>query len=294
MSRAQGKRLLILVILCAGIVSATIVFGMRAVYSPGTRFVVATFLLAVIFTSAFALGTRATLDGPDDRKLLSISGLLLIAPMAFFSLLAGIGPPGGQSAEENHLRYLILLVSSIANGAGFVLLRQALVEGRERFFSSLGFAAIVVATPLYVVWGAVMLEFYREAAPAVSGIRQPWQEALADLSDILLFFAGILTYLATVAFAAALARTRLLKRGTGAAVILASFAAILVLAFRGLRFPNPEVAFEHWYTIPGFIVSIPAVPWMMPCVLGVILLWRAGDAEYWSGDAIFITRVTNR
>jgi hypothetical protein len=34
-----------------------------------------------------------------------------------------------------------------------------------------------------------------------------------------------------------------------------------------------------WYTIPGFIFAIPAIPWIMPCLFGVVLLRRAGNGN---------------
>lgn len=39
------------------------------------------------------------------------------------------------------------------------------------------------------------------------------------------------------------------------------------------------MVFMHWYTIPAFVAGIPAVPWIMPCLFGVVLLRRAGDEQ---------------
>jgi len=48
--------------------------------------------------------------------------------------------------------------------------------------------------------------------------------------------------------------------------------AILGLAARGLGFPDLG---EDWYMVPGDIVGIPAIPWLMPYLLGVAALFRA-------------------
>ena len=34
-----------------------------------------------------------------------------------------------------------------------------------------------------------------------------------------------------------------------------------------------------WYMRPGFIAGIPAVPWIMPCLLGVVLLRSAENEQ---------------
>lgn len=284
MPTTRVTRRLNLFILCAGIVSATLIFGMRAIYAPGIHFGIVAVQFAVICLSAVALGGWAARSGSDERRLFATAGLLLITPFALFSLLAGIGPPGGQTADENQLRYVVLLISSIVVGGGFLVLREALRKSGEEFYSTLGFAAIVFATPAYITWGGVMVELFREAKLPTAGEAQAWHAAMTDLTDILLFFAGVLTYLATAAFAAALARKQLMRRGASIAMITLSFIALGFLATRGLKFPNPDIVFQHWYTIPSFIVSIPAVPWMMPCMIGIVLLWRAGNEKHWSAD----------
>ena len=43
----------------------------------------------------------------------------------------------------------------------------------------------------------------------------------------------------------------------------------------------PEVSGDTapWYTRPGLIAGISAIPWIMPFLLGVVLLRRVGDAQ---------------
>jgi hypothetical protein len=103
--------------------------------------------------------------------------------------------------------------------------------------------------------------------------------SLAIWSEILLFTGGLLTYLSTAAFAASLRRVLWLGRSAALAMIVLSLVAALLLALRGLSFPDPRVALISWYTTAGWVVGIPAIPWMIPCVMGIVLLWRAGSRQ---------------
>ena len=90
-----------------------------------------------------------------------------------------------------------------------------------------------------------------------------------------LFFAGALTYVATAAFAGSLARVGWLGRGTATTLQLLSGVGLAFLVARGFAYPSLNAAFSHWYTVPGFVAGIPAVPWMPLCAIGVFLLQRA-------------------
>jgi hypothetical protein len=45
------------------------------------------------------------------------------------------------------MRYLVLIVMAMAVAGGFVVLKEALGEVGERFYSTLGFAAVILAGP---------------------------------------------------------------------------------------------------------------------------------------------------
>ncbi len=270
-------------VLCAGLIVVVAVFGVRVKYSPGVYYAIAAVQCVVLCLAAWKLGAWAIRGEPVDRRRLAAAGGLLIAPWILFSFLAGIGPPGMQTAEENSLRYLILLLNAIAIVGGLVVLREALSEAGERFYSTLGFAAIVVATPLYLIWATVMLAAFRALEHLGSGEPPPWIRWISDPSDILLFFGGVLTYVATASFAMSLGRVRWFGRGVVRAFVTASFVALLCLAIRGLQFPEPAAGIS-WYKIPGFVFGIPAIPWIMPVMFGVALLRRAGDA--WVGGEL--------
>jgi hypothetical protein len=58
---------------------------------------------------------------------------------------------------------------------------------------------------------------------------------------------------------------------------IVSLVALLLLVIRGLHFADPKALSTPWYASPGFIVGIPAVPFIIPFLFGVVLLRRAGD-----------------
>ena len=78
-------------------------------------------------------------------------------------------------------------------------------------------------------------------------------------------------------FLASLGRVQWLGRRATRAFMIVNGVALLFLVIRGLKYPDPRAT--PWYTSPGFIVGIPAVPFIMPFLLGVVLLRRAGEEQ---------------
>jgi len=99
--------------------------------------------------------------------------------------------------------------------------------------------------------------------------------ALVSL-DMLLFVACPLTHLASAAFAASCGRAGWLGRGAARADVILNLVTVPFIVLWGLAFPDPTAMSTPWYTRPGFVAGIPAVPWIMPCLQGVVLLRRAG------------------
>ena len=154
-----------------------------------------------------------------------------------------------------------------------MVLREALREAGERFYATIGFAAIVLGGPLYLIWNtfAFAEPFAKEHAGEVPAAIV----SLRPMLNLLLELAAVLTYLATPGFAASLGRVQLLGRSATRAFIIVSFVALLFLMIRGLQYQDVTALSTPWYTNPGFVVGIPAVPFIMPLLLGVILLRRA-------------------
>jgi hypothetical protein len=214
--------------------------------------------------------------------LLGLAGTLLVTPFALVALLwVGLGPPWQATAAENQMRYLVLIVMATAIAGGFVVLREALSEAGERFYATLGFAAIMLSGPLYLIWNTFEFgaAFGREHAGEVPAAIV----SLGDVFDLLLFVAGFLTYLATAAFAASLGRVQWLGHRATRAFMIVNGVALLFLVIRGLQFPDPRTLSAPWYTSPGFVVGIPAVPFIMPFLFGVVLLRRAGEEQSQEG-----------
>ncbi len=274
--RVAGARRASYILLCATPFLVIGVVAVRALRIPGVYHVIGGVLFAAIAIAAWTLGARAIAADGQDRRRLGIAGILLAVPFALMALLwVGLGPPWEASATENRMRYLVLAAMAIAVAGGFVVLREALSEAGERLYSTLGFAATLLAGPLYLVWLAFAIGAY--VAKVRDGQAPDSIVSLNDVLDILLFLAGAMTYLATAAFAAALGRTQWLGRGAAGTFVTVNFVALLFLSLRGLQFPDPRALAEPWYASPGFVAGIPAVPFIMPFLLGVVLLRRAGD-----------------
>jgi hypothetical protein len=192
-------------------------------------------------------------------------------------LWVGIGGPWAATAAENQMRYLVLIAMALAAAGGFAVLKEALGEAVERCYSTLGFAAVMVACPLYLVWDAFVFGVY--FAREHGGETPPAIVSLNPFQDLLLSLAGALTYVATAAFAASLARTQWLGRKASIAYIIVNFIALFFIVIKVLEHPDPAGTSQPWYTVPGFILGVPALPLIMPALLGVVLLRRAGDEQ---------------
>lgn len=263
--------------LCAGLVGVTALFGVRAQYTSPVYYSLVAVQICVICIAAWKLGASTVCAEEERRRCIAVAGALLIMPWVLFSGLAGFGPPWLATAAENQLRYLVLLINAMVVAGGLIVLKEALSEAGEHFYSPLGFAAILLATPLYLIWATILLYEWSAKVRIGSEPLPPGLSTMSDMSDYLLFFGGALTYVASAAFAAALGRTQWLGRRAARGFVVASCVAVLCLVVRGPTFPSPTAVAEHWYDIPGFVVGIPAVPWIMPMMFGVALLRRAGD-----------------
>lgn len=279
MPTGQSQRRPSFIGLCSILVLVTVVFGVRATYTPFVYYAVAGFQVTMICVTAWTLGARGIKAKEEERRKLAIAGSLLIAPWALFSLLAGFGPPWQATATENEFRYLVLLISTTAVTGGLIFLKELLNEAGERFYSTLGFAAILLASPFYLIWAAMLLYEWAAKQRADSVPLPPGLDTLSAMSDYLLFFGGALTYIAAGAFATSLGRASWLGHVASRTFVTVSSFALLCLAVRGPKFPDPTGALTHWYDIPGFVVGIPAIPWLIPLMFGVVLLRRAGSEQ---------------
>src|SRR5437762_1486141 len=228
------------VFLCIVPFLSFVVVGVRAFRVPGVYQAVGVAYFAAIAIAAWTLSAGAIRADVQSRRLLGLAGTLLVAPFALVALLwIGLGGPWQATAAENQMRYLVLIVMATAIAGGFVVLREALSEAGERFYATLGFGAIMLSGPLYVVWNifAFGAFFGKEHAGEVPAAIV----SLGDTMDLLLFVAGFLTYLATAAFAASLGRVRWLGRIATRLFVILAFGALLFIVFRGIRYLNGRI-----------------------------------------------------
>lgn len=172
------------------------------------------------------------------------------------------------------MRFLVLLSNSIIVASAFIALKEELYDAGERFYSTIGLAASIPAGAAYFVCMSLIV---------ASHISSPKGESFASylngLFSVMELFACALTYIATAAYAASLGQIRWLGSGAVRAYVILSLALLTLLVARGLSYPDLSSDTAPWYVQPGFIAGIPAVPWIMPCLLGVIVLRRAGDGQ---------------
>lgn len=248
--------------------------AVRALRVSGTYQLIGSVFFAAILVAAWFVGSGAIRSGSEARQRQVLAACILLVPWTIIALLwIGLGTPGEAAPPENRMRYLVLVVSSIAVTGGFIVLREALHEAGERTCSTLGFAANLLAGGAYLIWTCFMLGLF--VVRVDSGHTEPAVVAMADVNDVLLFFAGALTYLATVAFVISMARTGWLSRGAALAYVAVNGVALLFLILRGFSFPDPAASTTPWFARPGFIAGVPAIPWVMPFLLGVVVLRRA-------------------
>ena len=206
-----------------------------------------------------------------------LSGALLIGPWILIGLLwVGLGAPFQANAIENQDRYVLLMVNALLVGGGFIVLRDALRELDECFFSSALLAAAIPASGLYLLCIAITLA---QATMAAQGDRTSIPPTLSHLYDALEFFACLMTYVSTALAACAMGKAGVLGRVAARVFVAVCLCIIVLLALRGIEFPEISGQTAPWYSQPGIVVRIPAIPWVMPGILGVVLLRFAGTKK---------------
>ena len=270
--------------LAAILVLIAVVFGVPAAYASPLHDALAAVLLLAAIGCAWFAGARAIVAADEPGRLPAVAGTLLVAPFILFSLVPGVGPPRAQPASDNELRFLLLAIDAILVGIGLLALKEALADAGERLYATLGGAAAVIACPLYTLFALI-----QRIDHVAEDLGWSWAASVADgrhelapldaLSIAALFIAGALTYVATIVLARSLARVGWVGARTALGLQAVAALGLAFLVARGFAYPSLHAAFSHWYTIPGFVAGIPAVPWMPLCAIGVLLLRRAGRAQ---------------
>ncbi len=249
----------------------------RPLRAPGVHAAIGCVAFAATLLAAWSASVAALRSDSQPRVQLALGGLLLLAPFALISLLwVGLGTPWDATPAENQMRYLVLLAMAVCVMLGFIMLRAALVEAGERVYSTLLLGAIALAGPVYVAWNACMFGMHVQVER--TGAVPATFTALNEGLDLMLFAAGALTYVATAALAQALAKAQWLGRRCALVFVLLNLVALGLLLARGVHFLTPSELSTPWYSTPGFVAGVPAVPYVMPALLGALLLRRASNA----------------
>lgn len=261
--------------LCALPFLAMALAGARPLHDvPGHEGIgVVVFLVAL--ACAWRLGASQIARAAAPTRTLALAGALLLTPWLLVALLwTGIGPPFQATALENQHRYILLCVNALLVTAAFIVLRDALQERGERFYASALLAAAIPAGGLYLT---CIAETVAHSTMAVQGDHTPFPPVLSHLYDVLEFFACALTYVSTALVAAALHKAGLLGKVCMRVFVTLCVVFMVLLVLHGIEYPEISGQTAPWYTQPGVIVRIPAIPWLMPGVMGAMVLRRAGN-----------------
>ena len=232
----------------------------------------------LMLLAAWVLGPKAIRTQNQETKQLVISAYLLIIPWVFIALFGGMGPPPATAegwvatATEQQIRYAILVGSGVLVTLGFAVLRNQLKRAGEDLYSQLGLVLILLAMPLFLLnmiyWGSFLTESFKLFATSASPTRPDWYLPLRALFGWVSSLEVALIYLATAAFAVSLRRVRWFNP-----LACRIYVGISLLGF--LLSVLPTFSNEP-LTIAGYAVSIPAIPFMMPFLMGINLLRRIG------------------
>src|SRR5260370_184246 len=192
------------------------------------------------------------LDRFNRRRSYIVLGVSLLGEFVLFGVRVSYSPSV----------YWCIVIGQLAviSGAAWKLGASAVraeTENRRRFAAAGGL--------LLMPW--ILTSF-------LAGYRPPWEATAAENKARYLILLP-LPMPVPAAFAASLGRVLWPGRRATRTFVTTGLMAAVCLAMRGLVFALPA----HWYGMPGFIAGIPAIPWILPGLLGIVLLRRAGDVD---------------
>lgn len=220
----------------------------------------------------------------DDGREMATAGVLFFLPFLLIALLwVGIATPYHTTAAENLIRYEVLVVNSIAVTCAFLFLFRIVSKRGEGYYSTLFLGVSVLAGVSYLVWNCFHAGMWliRIKNDTVT----PHVADMISIFDLFIFFATVLTYVATAFAALSMAKTNLLSSRASKVYLCVSLFAALAVIIRGVTYPgDPRTSSPAGYEIPGILAGIPAMPWVMPCLLGAVLLRRSAPGSSDEGE----------
>lgn len=231
----------------------------------------------VIGGAAWILGFGVARRGTAQQRVFASGAGLLVAAGAVVSLGWNMGPPptGDQflaTRLDQQFRYSTLLIGAILALGGLTVLRSGLQHAGDRVWSALGYSAILLSTLLFAVDNAALqIGFEAVRQESRTGLEPNWVEPFRNYFVYLTVFWAVLAYIGTACYAVSLHRAGWMGDAACWMFVGISAAAVVLIPFFPLM-PNNAA-------LPGFILSIPAVPYFMPYWMGVNLASRLGETE---------------
>jgi hypothetical protein len=230
-------------------------------------------------TAAWVLGLNVIRKNDIEKKHVALGSFFLVVPWILISIFFGFGPPPENAAEwvttaaEQQVRYSILILAGVFIAFGFSVLTEKLKNNGEGFYSNLGYIAIVIAIPLFILnmifWGFFLTESFKILVASGSEKMPEWFSPVRKQFGILSVVEVALTYLATAAFAGSLKSTGWFNKTASLIYIIISFLSFIIIVLSAFL-PEPFIS-------AGYAVSIPAIPFIMLYFIGINLLKKVGS-----------------
>ena len=234
--------------------------------------------ICIMIACAWTLGAGNFKTSDKEKKRQIIIALFLLTPFALLSILFGIGSPPPDpatylaTANEQQLRYAFLIIGSLSVAGGLSLLRESLKKAGETFYSWLGLVSIMIAAPLFVVYASsdsFLIETLKIRVASASAKMPEWYNPIANHITMIGLVEVALIYLSVAAFATSLKNLSWFKKTSSNIYVIASLIGFILISI-GPFSPKPV-------QIAGFIVGIPAIPFIMPYLIGINLLKRSSN-----------------
>ena len=230
--------------------------------------------VALMIISSWSLGLNVIQLNNNEESKLAKTAFSLIIPWILISMFAGLGPPPDTWSEwtvtskEQQVRYFLLVISGVFIVFGFAGLKDLLQQKGENFYSQLALNAIYIAVPLFTInmlyWGFYLTELFKLQATTNAAHLPEWFLPIRQLFGLVSVTEVALTYLATFLIVLALRNVGLLSKTSSLFYLLFSLLAFMIVILSAF--------FSNTVQTAGFVVSIPAFPFLMPYFIGVNLL----------------------
>jgi hypothetical protein len=237
-------------------------------------------VLAMLYAS-WSLGLKTANQKTKHDYHLAIASFFLIVPYIFISMFAGLGPPPETAIEwtntstEQQVRYFFLVISGIFIAFGFIGISDRLKAEGENVLARISSTAIIIALPLFIInmlyWGFYLTELFKNLADQKLTDYPEWFLPMRQLFGVISAIEVALTYFATFTIVIALRKAGWVEGVSGFFYMFFSSVAFVVIIL--------SVFLTETFRIPGFAVSIPAFPFLMPYYLGVNILYKIGGKE---------------